>query len=453
MADAGEEPTRTLVETFFTPTTRGRDIDREKTRTNPVKARRLRHFAESEWELSPDVLSNRCTKMDMTWEDFCRFLWAEDIVWLTPELFVTTCKNRYGFAARDFEWTGFVISTPIRDRTDVPPVQMNEEILTVYVFSVTGRAWELARTPASAWEFLLGLLARSQQPYIRIGYCNNDGRDQPSFPISGHSLSTFFQEIDHQHVTLAGFTLDEDQCRALAAVSSPGLEINLERCQLAPYDYGCREVFIECLQRDRGPTELDRCIVSNRILTSALTGNTRVVKLRICGKPVPDNAGLGILFRSLPNMRGLLELSLYEHYIIDTNWHILCESLKMNRTLTCLDLRRNRRWNEARPTITNEQKVHRTRAIAEMLEVNAVLHTIKLSPSQIEQNICRESVNPRLETNRYRPRVLAIKQADNRSRRALLGRALQSELVRNQVNILWMFLSENADIVVELIQG
>jgi hypothetical protein len=253
---------------------------------------------------------------------------------------------------------------------------------------------------------------------------------------------------------LAGFTLDEDQCRALATVSSPDVEINLERCQLAPYDTGCQEAFIECLQRDRGPTELDRCLVSNRILTSALTGNTRVVKLRICGKPVPDNAGMGILFKSLPDMRGLLELNFYEHYYItEVNWHILCESLKTHRTLTCLDLRYNRRWNAARPTITNEQKVHRTRAIAEMLEVNTVLHTIKLSPSQIDNHICTELVNPRLEMNRYRPRILAIKQADNRFRRALLGRALQSELVRNKSNCLWMFLSENADIVVELIEG
>jgi hypothetical protein len=106
MVGAGEEPTRTMVENFFTPTTRGRDIDREKRSFAPAKARRLRRFAESEWELSPDVLNNSGTNLDMTWEEFCRFLLAEDIVWLTPELFVTTPQNRYGFAARAFEWTG-----------------------------------------------------------------------------------------------------------------------------------------------------------------------------------------------------------------------------------------------------------------------------------------------------------------------------------------------------------
>jgi hypothetical protein len=59
-----------------------------------------------------------------------------------------------------------------------------------------------------------------------------------------------------------------------------------------------------------------------------------------------------------------------------------------------------------------------------------------------------DMILPCLETNRYRPRVLAITQADIRLRRPLLGRALQTESVRNKPNLLWMFLSDNPDIVV-----
>ncbi len=101
--------------------------------------------------------------------------------------------------------------------------------------------------------------------------------------------------------------------------------------------------------------------------------------------------------------------------------------------------------------ITNEQKLLRIRGIAEVLKVNTLLHTIKLSPFKIDHQIFNESVNPRLEMNRYRPRVLTVKQAgpDNGFRRALLGQALQSPLVRNKSNVIWMFLSENADVVVE----
>ena len=60
---------------------------------------------------------------------------------------------------------------------------------------------------------------------------------------------------------------------------------------------------------------------------------------------------------------------------------------------------------------------------------------------------------PLLEKNLYRPRVLAIKRTDIALRRPLLGLALQSELVRNKSNVLWMLLSGNADIVVKSKQG
>jgi hypothetical protein len=331
--------------------------------------------------------------------------------------------------------------------------------------SLTVHARDLTAA-SSACECLLGMLARSQeqQRYITIGngYCP-DGIDRP-FPVSGPTLSNFFQEIHHMHrkVTLAGIILDADQCRALATVSSPDLEINLERCKLASDDMSsCQDAFIECLQHDRGPTELDRCLISNRILATALTGNTRVVKLRIAcdsGDKTEtmqaDHSGMGILFRSLTEMHGLLELNLYDHYIMDDNWHILCESLKAHRTLTCLDLRYTHRLNTL-PMIANKQKVQRTRGIADILQANTLLHTIKLYPFDRSPDR-NESVNLRLEANRYRPRILAVKRAGpagNRFHTALLGRALQPQSVRNKSNLIWMFLSENADVVAESIIG
>jgi hypothetical protein len=392
----------------------------------------------------------------MEWETFCRFLRKKDIVWLTPEAYVITPRKEDDLLASSFPWSVYLMSTPMVAGDDEQTLDDDYDSL-----SLTVHAREQT-TAASACEFLLGMLARSQeqQHYITIGngYCP-DGRDRP-FPLSGPILFNFFQEIHHpRKITLAGIILDEAQCRALATVSSPDLEINLERCKLAPDDIGsCQEAFTECLQRDRGPTELDRCIVPIRIVTNALIGNTRVVKLRIaCGdgtETIQDrHAGMRFLFRSLTEMHGLLELNLYDHYIMDDNWHILCESLKVHRTLTCLDLRYTHRWNTL-PMIANKQKVQRMRGIADILLVNTLLHTIKLSPFKIDHQIGNESVNLRLETNRYRPRVLAINQAhDNRFHRALLRRALQSPLVRNKSNIIWMFLSENADVVAESIGG
>jgi hypothetical protein len=447
MVDAGEKPSRQLMEACFMPTTRGHDMILDLRRQAGALSMFPRRGMLTECELVPgDVLST--SNSGMAWENFCRFLWSKDMVWLTPEVYVTS-RNRDILIPPSSLRNVFFI-TPMRDHVSYWTAEEMDDadILAGLDFSVTVHALEVAAA-TSACECLLGLLARSQHHYIRIGYCA-EGMYSP-FPIAGPALSNFFQEIHHCKITLVGSVLDEAQCRALAAVSNPDLEISLERCTLVPGDTGCQDAFIECLQRDRGPTELDRCLISNRILASALRGNSRVVKLRICGKPVPDNGGMSILFRSLTEMRGLVTLNLYDRCIVDDNWHILCESLKMHRILTCLDLRRTHRRNG--PPITNAQNMHRTRAIAEVLKVNTFLHTIKLSLFQVDQNICTESVNPRLEMNRYRPRVLAVTQADNQFRRALLGRALQSQLVRNKSNLLWMFLSENADVVVASIEG
>jgi hypothetical protein len=56
----------------------------------------------------------------------------------------------------------------------------------------------------------------------------------------------------------------------------------------------------------------------------------------------------------------------------------------------------------------------------------------------------RKRFCPRLETNLFRPRVLAVKKtADRPFREKILGRALYS--VRSNPNLLWMFLSQNVD--------
>jgi hypothetical protein len=79
--------------------------------------------------------------------------------------------------------------------------------------------------------------------------------------------------------------------------------------------------------------------------------------------------------------------------------------------------------------LSDEPKVHRVRAIAEMVQHNTVLYTIMLSGDEQDDQIYDEEISPYLETNRYRPRLLAIKKADIQIRRALLGVALQTKSV------------------------
>jgi hypothetical protein len=108
--------------------------------------------------------------------------------------------------------------------------------------------------------------------------------------------------------------------------------------------------------------------------------------------------------------------------------------------LTNLNLRHTGRGNG----LTDDQKVQRTRLLAEMVQHNTVLHTINLIEYERDEKIYTELILPYLETNLYRPRVLAVKKTIERPfREKVLGRALDS--VKSNANLVWLFLSENVD--------
>jgi hypothetical protein len=137
---------------------------------------------------------------------------------------------------------------------------------------------------------------------------------------------------------------------------------------------------------------------------------------------------------------------------------MLCGPLKVHPTLTSLDLRDTMPIGpetvlSISPGIrlSDEQKVHRTRffLLAEMMQQNAVLQTITLFADEKDEQIYTQDIRPYLETNLYRPWVLAVKKANVQIRRAVLGVELQTEAVRNDSNLLWMFLSGNVDVVLQ----
>jgi hypothetical protein len=137
---------------------------------------------------------------------------------------------------------------------------------------------------------------------------------------------------------------------------------------------------------------------------------------------------------------------------------MLCGPLKVHPTLTSLDLRDTMPIGpetvlSISPGIrlSDEQKVHRTRffLLAEMMQQNAVLQTITLFADEKDEQIYTQDIRPYLETNLYRPWVLAVKKVNVQIRRAVLGVELQTEAVRNDSNLLWMFLSGNVDVVLQ----
>jgi hypothetical protein len=139
-----------------------------------------------------------------------------------------------------------------------------------------------------------------------------------------------------------------------------------------------------------------------------------------------------------------VDLNLQNHSISDENWTILCQSLQAHPTLTCLNLRATRSLADDLIILSDEQKTHRTRVLAEMMQTNTVLHTIALSASERDEQIYTEEIRPYLVTNLYRPRVHAIKKTKDRPfREKILGRAVYS--VRRNNNLVWMLLSKNVD--------
>jgi hypothetical protein len=79
------------------------------------------------------------------------------------------------------------------------------------------------------------------------------------------------------------------------------------------------------------------------------------------------------------------------------------------------------------------------------VKINLSIHTIHLLDCCTEHDLFRGSVIPYLETNRFRPRLLAIQKTRPITYRAkVLGRALLS--ARTDANRFWMLLSGNAEV-------
>jgi hypothetical protein len=150
------------------------------------------------------------------------------------------------------------------------------------------------------------------------------------------------------------------------------VEVSLDLCNLADDASGD---FVECPHIGRGPVKLKCCDVDSHVLASALTGTSRVTKSQ------PDylsanDAETAILVAALATNRGLEELDFSRHHVRDDNWSSLCESLKAHPTLTSLGLRDTlprRSPIGGRTVLTDDQKVHRTRTIAETMQHNAIL--------------------------------------------------------------------------------
>jgi hypothetical protein len=381
---------------------------------------------ETEKELIPDLSPEYVLATGITWEDFCRFLGDYMFVWIGPGLYVCTSDN--------FSHPGYGLVVMLGS--------LNRQSRNLYVYAATEP--ETAAATTVTCDFCVHLLATSRENGASIR-----GFSAVPPPVSGPSLSRFFQESQGnlREFTLLNLVLNEEQIRALATSEPEAMEVILHNCSLSD-DNGCHAAFEECLHRDRGPTQLISCNIDCHVLAAALEGSSRVTRLRLINHGTTTDATKGVMFRSLAENRGLVELGLRNYSTSNENWTIMCESLKEHPTLTSLVLPRSH--GHRRNELSDEQKSQKTRLLAEMVRQNTVLHTIHLSERERDEQIYTEDILPYLQTNRYRPRVLGIKKAHIMIRRNLLGLALRTESVRNKSNLIWMFLSGNQDVVVPI---
>jgi hypothetical protein len=424
-----------IIETLFRPTN-GRSRQEDDTSRRHSRVSRcvaefelVQHLSES----AQDILAT-----GIVLKDLLRFLPGK-IAWMTPDVYICTQGS----------------TTVLADFPMVLLLAVDASRQPNLCVHVSGSSPVTAATVTC--DFLVRLLATSknQQDAFLKG-CPSNNLHAVATPISGAALSHFFQDSSRDNsklrmVHFSGMALNKDQCLALATMPrrpDKDVEIRLSCCSLADDDRGAvAAAFVDCLQSDRGPVSLYRCKIQSHILTNVLTGNSRVTRLTLGYYDMNDPI-MSLLFTTiLANNRGLVDLDLRCHSIIDDNWSILCHSLERHPTLTNLDLRDTRPTRQASDGVMLEQKIQRTRAIADLLEQNTILQTVHLSEQERAGRIYEELIQPRLEMNLYRSRALAIKDTSNDRpfREKVLGRALYC--VRCNPNLVWIFLSQNVDVV------
>jgi hypothetical protein len=407
MAVAIESRTTAL----FRPTNRLQDLLREWYGNDSYEL----PPALTEVEILPHLSLEHILATGITWEDFCRCLDDDKFIWMGPGVYV--CDGYPGHRPPGY---GCIVGLGSLNGQAAP---------TSLLYVNAARVPESA---AAACDFLVRLLATSK---------NNDtficgGQGSSSLPISGPTLSHFFQE---SQANLRKFTLEsmllnaEHQIRALATESQLDMEVILKHCTLLSADPDCHAAFIECLHRDRGLIQLNGCQIDCQVLAAALEDNSRVTRLGLApGRATAtSDAKKGVIFRSLAENKGLVELDLNNRSISDKNWTILCQSLlKGHPTLTILDLRGTgpRAQHGFRMVMPpNKHKAQRTHVLVAMVEANQVLHSICLCcQGERDERIYVESILPHLKMNLYRTRVLGIKKVEIALHRPLLGLALQT---------------------------
>jgi hypothetical protein len=307
-------------------------------------------------------------------------------------------------------------------------------------FSADGKEdiMALARSPEHLLEIcdvVLRLLTVSVVQSVRLNYWSSLYGTFFNAPTLAYLME---QCQSLKCLSLHNLEMDENHCRVLGAYSRPGLEIVLVCCKITSAG---ASALAEVLGRSQGPTKLDSCFIDNSVLADGLRGNSRMKYLRprLSGNGDVGNRGVLAIADALRENKGLVNLDLLHTFTMtDEMWDAVCDCLKTHPTLQVLSLQSE--W--ALPPTDLKPRVQ---ALVDMMKVNTSIHTIHLDACYSEHELYRRSVIPFLETNRFRPRLLAIQKTRLITYRSkVLERALLA--VRTDLNRFWMLLSGNVEV-------
>jgi hypothetical protein len=227
--------------------------------------------------------------------------------------------------------------------------------------------------------------------------------------IGAPTLAYLMEQCQSLRVlTLQSLKMDENHCRVLGAYARRDLEISLECCKFT--DAG-KSALAEVLGRNRGPTKLHSCIIDNVVLANGLRGNSRLksLKLRFSRNVEVADRQLHAITDALRENKGLvrLDLSYCLGRVNDVTLGAVCDSLKVHPTLEVLHLSGIFTITAPAPAVLKS----RIQILVNMMKVNTTIHKINMDDRLSQHELYRRSLTPYLETNRLRPRLLAIQQA------------------------------------------
>jgi hypothetical protein len=256
--------------------------------------------------------------------------------------------------------------------------------------------------------------------------------------INAPTLAYLMEQCQSLKVlTFQDLEMDEDHCRMIGAYSRPDLEISLVWCKITSAG---ASALAEVLGQNQGPTQLDYCEIDSSVLANGLRGNSRLKTLKPCISSSDEvcNRKFLAIADAVRENEGLIELELWfdGYRLSDEMWDAVCGSIKTHPTLEVLNLRTTRGMALLAPAMLTS----RIQTLLDMVKMNTTIHTIYLNSLYSQHELFRGSVISYLETNRFRPRLLAIQKTRPIPCRAkVLGRALMS--ARTDADSLWMLLS------------